>query len=123
MANERILMVMMAVTDMAKAKAFYAEQLGFRVTKDFGQGAQHWVTLELPGGGPTLSLSTLHGNMKPGTMRLYLATSDIDAARDEFEAKGVKVSDVQDDLYGPGSGVKWFDLRDPDDNVWQVAQS
>ena len=29
MADEKILMVMMAVTDMAKAKAFYAEQLGF----------------------------------------------------------------------------------------------
>ncbi|HEX8036151.1 MAG TPA: VOC family protein, partial [Ktedonobacterales bacterium] len=29
-------MVMMAVTDMAKAKAFYAEQLGFQVTTDFG---------------------------------------------------------------------------------------
>lgn len=123
MANEKILMVMMAVTDMAKAKAFYANQLGWSVTADVGQGDQHWVTLEPPGGGPTLSLSTLHGNMKPGTMRLYLATSDIHAARDEFEAKGVKVSDVKDDLYGPGSGVKWFDLRDPDGNVWQVAQS
>jgi len=38
MADEKIMMVMMAVTDMAKAKAFYAEQLGFQVTKDVGQG-------------------------------------------------------------------------------------
>lgn len=29
MANEQIQMVMIAITDMAKAKAFYAEQLGF----------------------------------------------------------------------------------------------
>jgi len=123
MANEKLLMVMMAVTDMAKAKAFYAEQLGFQVTTDFGQGDQHWVTLEPPGGGPTLTLSTMHGNMKPGTMRLYLSTSDIEAAHNELKAKGVKVNDVKDDLYGPGSAVKWFDLRDPDGNVWQVAQS
>ena len=123
MADEKILMVMMAVTDMAKAKTFYAEQLGFQVTTDYGQGAQHWVTLELPGGGPSLTLSTLHGNMKPGTMRLYLSTSNIEAAHNELKAKGVKVNEVKDDLYGPGSGVKWFDLRDPDGNLWQVVQS
>ena len=123
MADEKILMVMMAVTDMAKAKAFYAEQLGFQVTTDYGQGDQHWVTLQPPGGGPSLTLSTLHGNMRPGTMRLYLATSNIEAAYNELKAKGVKVNEVKDDLYGPGSGVKWFDLRDPDGNLWQVVQS
>ncbi len=79
MANEKILMVMMSVTDMAKAKAFYAEQLGWSVTQDYGQGDQHWVTLSLPGGGATLTLSTMHGKMKPGTMTLYLSTSDIEA--------------------------------------------
>ena len=123
MADEKILMVTMAVTDMAKAKAFYAEQLGWTVTTDYGQGDQHYVTLEPPGGGPSLTLSTMHGNMKPGTMRLYLSTSNIEAAHNELKARGVRVHDVKDDLYGPGSGVKWFDLRDPDGNVWQVAQS
>lgn len=123
MADEKIMMVMMAVTDMAKAKAFYAEQLGFQVTIDYGQGDQHWVTLQPPGGGPSLTLSTLHGNMRPGAMRLYLSTSDIEAMHDALKAKGVKVNDVKDDLYGPGSGVKWFDLRDPEGNLWQVAQS
>ncbi|WP_242527274.1 VOC family protein [Ktedonosporobacter rubrisoli] len=117
------MMVMMAVTDMEKAKTFYAEQLGFQVTTDYGQGDQRWVGLSLPGGGASLTLSTLHGNMKPGSMRLYLSTSDIEAAHNEFKAKGARVNDVKDDLYGPGSGVKWFDLRDPDGNVWQVVQS
>ena len=123
MANEKILMVMMAVTDMAKAKAFYAEQLGFQVTTDYGQGDQHWVTLVPAGGGASLTLSTMHGNMRPGTMRLYLATSNIEAAYNDLKAKGVKVNEVKDDLYGPGSGVKWFDLRDPDGNLWQMVQS
>src|SRR6266480_7655684 len=31
MADEKLLMVMVAVTEMAKAKAFYAEQLGWSV--------------------------------------------------------------------------------------------
>ncbi len=123
MANEKIQMVMMAVTDMAKAKTFYAEQLGFQVITDYGEGDQHWVTLQPSGGGPSLTLSTLHGNMRPGSMRLYLATSDIEAAYNELKAKGVKANEIKDDLYGPGSGVKWFDLRDPDGNLWQVVQS
>jgi len=56
-------------------------------------------------------------------MRLYLATSHIEAAYNELKAKGVKVNEVKDDLYGPGSGVKWCDLRDPDGNLWQMVQS
>ncbi len=123
MANEKLLMVMVAVTDMAKAKAFYAEQLGWSVTTDYGQGDHHWVSLELPGGGATLTLLTMHGQMKPGAMTLYVSTSNIEEANNELKAKGVKVNEVKDDLYGPGSGVKWFDLHDPDGNRWLMVQS
>src|SRR5260370_9385611 len=101
MANEKLLMVLMSVTDMAKAKAFYAEQLGWTVTTDYGQGDQHWVTLSLPGGGATLTLSTMHGKMKPGTMTLYISTSDIEATYKALRAKSVKVTGIKDDLYGP----------------------
>jgi uncharacterized glyoxalase superfamily protein PhnB len=62
-------------------------------------------------------------HMKPGTMTLYFSTSNIEAAYNELKAKGVRVNEVKDDLYGPGSGVKWFDLRDPDGNLWQMVQS
>ena len=123
MTDEKLLMMSMAVTEMAKAKAFYAEQLGFQVTRDFGQGDHHWVSLEFPGGGVSLTLTTMHENMQPGTMKLYLSTSNIEATYNELKAQGVKVNDVKDDLYGPGSGVKWFDFRDPDGNQWLVVQS
>jgi uncharacterized glyoxalase superfamily protein PhnB len=65
----------------------------------------------------------MHEHMQPGTMTLYLSTSDVEAANSELKAKGVEVNDVQDNLYGPGSGVKWFDLRDPDGNKWLFVQS
>ena len=123
MADEKILMLQMAVTEMAQAKEFYAEKLGFQVTKDYGQGDRHWVSLELPGGGTSLTLTTMHGHMKPGTLTLYLSTSNIEAAHDELQAKGVEVSEVQNDLYGPGSGVKWFGFSDPDGNKWHMVQS
>src|SRR5258708_19515937 len=89
MAGEKILMFHMAVTDMAKAKEFYAEKLGFKVTQDYEQGDQHWVSLDAPGGGASLNLTTMHENMKPGTMKLYLSTPDIEAEYQELKAKHV----------------------------------
>ena len=45
---------------------------------------------------------------------MYLATSDVTAAHKELSGMGVKVNEVKDGLFGPGSGVKWFNLVDPD---------
>jgi predicted enzyme related to lactoylglutathione lyase len=56
-------------------------------------------------------------------MALYFATSDIAAAHQELGAKGIKVSEVGDDLFGPGSGVKWFNLEDPDGNRVHLVQA
>lgn len=30
---------------------------------------------------------------------------------------------IKDDLYGPGSGVKWFNFEDLDGNLVHIAQS
>lgn len=65
----------------------------------------------------------MHENMKPGTLKLYLSTSNLEAAYNEFKARGIKVSEVKNDLYGPGSGVKWFEITDPDGNRWLLVQS
>ena len=122
----KLLMVAMNVSDMPKAKAFYADKLGFRVATDYRQDDDNWwVTLNLPGGGTTITLSRASGfeNMKPGTMTLYFETSDIAAANKELRVKGVKVNDVQDDLFGSGSGVKWFSVEDPDSNQIILAQA
>ena len=122
----KLLMVAMNVSDMPKAKAFYADKLGFRVATDYRQDDDNWwVTLNFPGGGATITLSRASGfeNMKPGTMTLYFETSDIAAANKELRVKGVKVNDVQDDLFGSGSGVKWFSVEDPDGNQIILAQA
>lgn len=119
MAVEKILMFHMAVTDMAKSKAFYAEKLGFTVTSDYGQGNQHWVSLEAPGGGASLNLTTAHENMQPGTMKLYLSTSDIEAAYTELQAKGVEPTS---EIIKAGWGTS-FGFSDPDGNRWLVVQA
>lgn len=121
----RLIQLMMGVTDMEESKRFYAEVLGFSVTLDYGKGDAHWVNVSLPDGGATLTLTTyLDNHLQPGTMSFYLATPDIQQAFDELTAKGVKPTDqIADDLFGPGSGVKWFRFADPDGNVLTIAQS
>jgi catechol 2,3-dioxygenase-like lactoylglutathione lyase family enzyme len=122
---EKLIQLMMGVTDMEKSKTFYADVMGFAVTTDYGQGDMHWVNLSFPDGGVTLTLTTYLGeHLQPGTMSLYVATPDIQQAYDELTAKGVEpTSEISDDLYGPGSAVKWFRVADPDGNELTIAES
>ena len=114
----------MAVSDMPKAKAFYADKLGLKVESDYRRDDHNWwVSLTPTEGGPSIVLSTTHENMNPGTMSLYFASSDIAAAHKELSTKGAKANEVKDDLYGPGSGVKWFNLADPDGNQVFLVQA
>ena len=122
---DKITMFQVAVNDMDKAKEFYVDKLGLKVIQDYRQDDKHWwVSLELPGGGTSFTLTTLHGHLKPGSMQLYVTSPDIQAAHKQLTEKGVQsASQIQDDLYGPGSGVKWFSIKDPEGNVWMIAQS
>jgi catechol 2,3-dioxygenase-like lactoylglutathione lyase family enzyme len=123
----KLSMVSILVRDMKKAKEFYAEKLGLKVAKDYRQNDDNWwVTLTFPGGGASITLArsstTDNEPPKPDSMSFYFSTSDIAAAHKEFKAKGVKPGEVMDDLYGPGSGVKFFQLKDPDGNQLTFAQ-
>ena len=119
----KVIMLAMVVSDMPKAKEFYADKLGLTVVKDYRQDDDHWwVSVAFPDGRTSITLTTYKENAKPGMMTLWFETSDIAAAHKELEDKGVKVNDIKDDLYGPGSGVKWFNLNDPDGNLVHVVQ-
>ncbi len=121
---DKFMMLSMAVSDMPRAKAFYADKLGLKVTTDYRQDDDNWwVSLNLPEGGASMTLTTAHENMKPGTMKIYFATSDVAATHKELSEKGVRPNQVQDDLFGPGSGVKWFNLEDPDGNQVLLVQA
>lgn len=123
----KLSMVSVVVSDMKKAKEFYAEKLGLEVVTDYRQNDNNWwVTLTFPGGGTTITLArsstTSNEPPKPDSLSFYFSTSDIAAAHQELNEKAVKTSDIQDNLYGPGSGVKFFQLKDPDGNQLTFAQ-
>ncbi|HTH54766.1 MAG TPA: VOC family protein [Cyclobacteriaceae bacterium] len=119
----KFMMLYVAVSDMPKSKKFYADDLGLKVVRDYRKDENNrWVSVAFPEGGVTLTLSTYHGNAKPGTMNLYFATSDVNAAYNELSKKGIHVNKIKDDLFGPGSGVKWFDFQDPDGHQIKIVQ-
>jgi len=116
-------MYVLAVKDMAKMTNFYADALGLEVTQDYRQDDENWwIKLTLPEGGVSITLSLEKEGMKPGTMTAYFETDDIEATRKHLIEKGIKVSDVQNDLYGPGSNVKFVNLQDPEGNPVLLVQ-
>jgi len=115
--TDKLMMVAVAVSDMPTAQAFYSDKLGLKIIQDYRQDDNHWwVALTLPESGVTITLTTFHENVIPGAMKLWFGSSDITTAHKELDGKGVKVSDIQNDLHGPGSGVKWFNCTDPEGN-------
>jgi len=123
----KLTMVSVVVSDMQRAKEFYAEKLGLEVATDYRQNDDNWwVTLTFPGGGASITLArsstTSNEPPQPGTLGFYLSTSDIAAAHTELNERGVNAGEVRDNLYGPGSGVKFIQFKDPDGNSVTIAQ-
>lgn len=122
----KLMMVSVNVSDMAKSKEFYVDKLGLEITTEYRQDDNNWwTTLALPEGGATFTLSRSSyapDSMKPNMLSVYFETSDIDATHQELVDKGVETSDVQDNLFGPGSGVKFVNFDDPDGVKVHIAQ-
>jgi len=111
-------MLAIAVTDVDKAKEFYTETLGLKLTGDAGHNGQRWVSLELADG-IAITLSNVHESMKPGALKFYLGTSDVDSTQKELSDKGVTPVKEGDDWgkWGQeGEGQHWFEITDPDGN-------
>lgn len=123
----KFMMLSINVADMAKAKELYVDKLGLDVATEYRQDDDNWwVTLALPGGGATFTLaraSAAPDIIKPSTLAFYFETSDVDAAHKQLSDKGVKLNDVQDDLFGPGSGVKFFNFADTEGNLVHIVQA
>lgn len=127
---DKLTMLHMAVKNMDELKEFYTDKLGFKVNNDYAYDEAHasqagvpagsrWISMELPGGGTSINLTNLVENMKPGGMKLYLSTPDIEKACSELESKGVELAH---EITHAGWASS-FDFLDPEGNQWVVIQS
>ena len=112
-------LVAVPVSDVDRAKAFYADQVGFNADHDqkVNEGLR-FVQLTPPGSACSIAIGTGITQAKPGSVAgLQIVVSDVAAARAELEGRGVAVSDVQEFPWG-----KFVFFSDPDGNAWSVQQ-
>jgi catechol 2,3-dioxygenase-like lactoylglutathione lyase family enzyme len=127
-------LVVVPVSDVDKAKEFYAGQLGFVVDHDtVVNDDMRVVQLTPPGSGCSIAIGTGMSGMEPGSLKgLQLVVADLRAAHAQLTERGVAVSDIVV-LGGPAgsspapdadpldnSGFVYF--ADPDGNAWAVQQ-
>ena len=115
----KIELVMVPVTDVDRAKAFYVDQVGFHADQDNRVGEDlRFVQLTPPGSACSIAIGQGITEMAPGTQQgIQVVVADADAAMAELLAKGVQASDVDDQPWG-----RFVYFTDPDGNGWALQQ-
>jgi catechol 2,3-dioxygenase-like lactoylglutathione lyase family enzyme len=123
--------VTIPVTDLERAKNFYAERVGFNVDIDHKVDDNvRLIQMTAPGSACSIHLGA--PDMEPGSIKsLFLVVTDVRRARAELHDRGVDVSEVK--VFEEGSyrlareednldlvGCVFF--NDPDGNGWIVQQ-
>jgi len=132
--------IVIPVSDVDRAKAFY-ERLGFRLDIDYAANENFRVIQFTP---PRSEASIIFGkgitSAKSGSANiLVLAVDDVDVARDDLIARGVKVSEVFHYAGGPFNNAvenprvdgrdpqgrsyySFASFKDPDGNGWLLQE-
>ena len=123
--------VVVPVSDVDRAKAFYVDQVGFALDVDHQPNDEFRVVQMTPNGsGCSVTIGTGMAQMEAGSLTgLQLSVADIEAAHADLASRGVSVSSVQHHdgtgfVDGPGGDYNSFlFFDDPDGNGWAVQQS
>jgi len=112
-------LVAVPVSDVDRAKAFYADQVGFHADHDHTVSDElRFVQLTPPGSGCSIAIGRGVTDAEPGSVQgLQLVVDDIEAAHAELSRRGVEASQVQDFPWG-----RFVFFADPDGNRWAVQQ-
>jgi catechol 2,3-dioxygenase-like lactoylglutathione lyase family enzyme len=125
--------VIVPVSDVDLAKAFYVDKAGFSLDVDHRRGETFRVVQTTPPGSAcSVTFGVGVSDAEPGTYRgTILVVTDIIAARDELVARGVEVSDIRHlgpDGWEPGPHPEhadfesYADFSDPDGNTWMLQE-
>jgi predicted enzyme related to lactoylglutathione lyase len=116
--------VVVPVSDVDRAKTFYADAVGFTLDHDVQpREGMRIVQLTPPGSGCSIVVGEGIGAMEPGSLKgLQLVVSDIEAARSELVARGVDVSEIERMNGDERDGALFAFFKDPDGNGWAVQE-
>jgi catechol 2,3-dioxygenase-like lactoylglutathione lyase family enzyme len=112
-------LVMVPVTDVDRAKAFYVDQVGFVADHDQRvHDALRFVQLTPPGSACSIAIGEGITEATPGSVEgMQVVVGDVRLAHQELSARGVDVSDVEDLAWG-----SFLYFSDPDGNRWALQQ-
>ena len=114
--------IVVPVSDLDRAKHFYAEQLGFTLDHDttFNEDTRV-LQLTPPGSGCSIVMGKGIVKGEPGTLKgVQLVVSDLEKARAQLIERGVEVGEIVRMNEQDGGSFIFFD--DPDGNSWAVQE-
>ncbi len=131
MMDFKLELVVLPVTDVDRAKAFYLDRLGFRLDVDYRAGEDFRVVQFTPPGSACAVTLMKNLDAAGSVSGLHLMVSDTDAARAELVGRGVEVSEPFH--FGPAGQTPGSDperrdygtflsFADPDGNGWLVQE-
>ncbi len=134
MTDFKIEVFVLPVTDIDRAKEFYADKMGWNCDVDHDMGEAFRV-VQLTPPGSACSITFGRGVSDPSIAGLYkgmhLCVEDVVVARDELVARGVDVSEPYHfTATGQTPGVHpdracfgtYADIADPDGNAWVLQE-
>lgn len=119
MADMRIELIAIPVSDIDRAKAFYTDKVGFHADHDATPTDEiRFVQLTPPGSACSIAIGRGIVEGEPGSVRgLMMVVPDIEAAHADLVARGAEVSDIQDLDWG-----RFVYFADPDGNRWALQE-
>lgn len=115
----RIELIILPVTDVDRAKAFYVDALGWHA--DFDQRVSptlRFVQITPPGSACSIAFGEGLTDMTPGTMKgLQIVVPNADDALAHLAGNGVEARGVNDLPWG-----RFVDFADPDGNAWTLQE-
>ncbi len=126
-------LVIVPVSDVDRAKAFYTEKVGFNLDVDHQAGDEFRVVqMTPPGSACSITIGKGMEVGPPGSLHgLHLVVSDIDVACAELVGRGVEVGEIHHfgaDGQTPGPDPERRDyesfssFKDPDGNTWVLQE-
>ncbi len=124
-------LIVIPVSDMDRAKAFYADRVGFHVDVDHRAGEDFRV-IQLTPPGSACSITLMRDPERAGAVQaLHLVVDDLEAGRADLVSRGVDVSEpFHFGAHGRTPGVEperrdygsFASFLDPDGNGWLLQE-
>jgi catechol 2,3-dioxygenase-like lactoylglutathione lyase family enzyme len=111
--------VILPVSDVDRAKAFYVDQVGFHADHDQRvSDSLRFVQLTPPGSACSIAFGDGLTDAAPGSYRnTMLVVADIEQAHRDLSERGAPIGEIDDQPWG-----RFVYFADPDGNTWSVQQ-